>query len=405
VSTPDLGSWEPPSGILADYERLWIDTSDAPRVYHVAVGLSVLAATLETRCYLPFGGDRIYPNLWCIILGPSSFFRKSSCLAKGRKTLVRANPDALLPDEFSREALLKRLSTRGQGLLTYSEFSGALATFGRDYMSGTKELLTDLYDSPESYTRVVGPTEFKATNVCLPILAASQTGWFLEKLKGGDIRGGFLARFSFWPAFEKRRFLAFPPEPDITLFREVVRDLQLLAAESPRACSLGPGVEARYAKWLEKHERELHGHPRGDDLSPFWSRLSIMTLKFAMLLQASHDGATEITLDVLERALALTDFLKRALGYLFQDEFAFTREQQDRQKVLRKITNTPGVTYRDLMRACSLSKVEMDRVLATLGAEERIVREGKAFRLRDDSSAIVSATGTDVVHPTLMRVK
>jgi hypothetical protein len=57
------------------------------------------------------------------------------------------------------------------------------------------------------------------------------------------------------------------------------------------------------------------------------------------------------------------------------------------------------------MRACSLSKVEMDRVLATLGAEERIVREGKAFRLRDDSSAIVSATGTDVVHPTLMRVK
>lgn len=401
---PDLGAWEPPSGILADYERVWLDTSDAPRVYHVAVGLAVLAATVETRCYLPFGGDRLYPNLWIIILGPSSFFRKSSCLAKGRKTLGQANPDALLPDEFSREALLKRLSSRGQGLLTYSEFSGALATFGRDYMSGTKELLTDLYDSPESYTRVVGPTEFKASNVCLSLLAASQTGWFLEKLKGGDIRGGFLARFSFWPAFEKRRFLAFPPEPNADRLRSVVADLRLLAHMPPRPCALGHGVESRYAKWLEKHERELHSHPRGDDLSPFWSRLSVMTLKFAMLLQLSHDSSPVITLPTLDRALDLTDFLKRALGHLFQDEFAFTKDQQDRQKVLRKITNTPGVVYRDLMRACSLTKTEMDRVLATLRAEERITQEGKSFYLSAESGP-VSATGTDTNHPMFMRVK
>ncbi len=401
---PDLGTWEPPSGILAEYERLWLDTSDAPRVYHVAVGLAVLAAAVETRCYLPFGGDRLYPNLWILILGPSSFFRKSSSLAKGRKTVNLANPEALLPDEFSREALLKRLSNRGQGLLTYSEFSGALANFGRDYMSGTRELLTDLYDSPESYTRVVGPTEFKATNVCLSILAASQTGWFLEKLKGGDIRGGFLARFSFWPAFEKRRFLAFPPEPNAEQLRAVVGDLRMLATKPSRPCSLGLGVEARYAKWLEKHERELHGHPRCDDLSPFWSRLSVMALKFAMLLQLSHDGSPVIQVNTLESALALTDFLKRTLGHLFQDEFAFTKDQQDRQRVLRKITNTPGVLYRDLMRACSLSKAEMDRVLATLGAEERIVRDGKAFYLSTES-ALVSATGTDAIHPTFSRLK
>ena len=63
-NVPDLGRWEPPTGILSDYERLWIETSDAPRVYHIAVGLAVIVATVEQRAWLPFGGDHIYPNLW-----------------------------------------------------------------------------------------------------------------------------------------------------------------------------------------------------------------------------------------------------------------------------------------------------------------------------------------------------
>ena len=71
-------------------------------------------------------------------------------------------------------------------------------------MSGTKELLADLYDCPDEYTRLVGQQTWHLKNVCLSILAAAQTDWFIEKLKQGDVRGGFLARFSYWPAFQKR---------------------------------------------------------------------------------------------------------------------------------------------------------------------------------------------------------
>ena len=380
---PDLGAWSAGPGLLDDYERLWLETSDAPRVYHVAAGLAVIASAVENRVYLPFGGERIYPNIWALLLGPSSFFRKSTCISKARKTLSRAHPDALLPDEFSREALLKKLSSRGQGLLTYSEFSGALATFGKDYMSGTKELLTDLYDCPASYSRVVGQTEFKAVGICLSLLAASQTGWFLEKLKGVDMRSGFIARFSFWPAFDKKRFIAIPPEPDTQLSNDIVKRLQALTHIRPQPCVLNRAVQDRYTSWLERHERELHGHPRCDDLSPFWSRLSIMTMKFAMVLQLARDAAPEIELDAMERAIGLTDFLKRALVHLFAEEFAFTREDQDRKKVLRHVRAKPGIWYRDLMRACSMQKFQMDRVLETLGAEEHVEKrqDGKRVSL------------------------
>lgn len=94
IDAPDLRQWEPPIGVLRECELVWTPTSDAPREYHVAAGLAVIAATVENRVYLPFGGDRIYPNVWALLLGPSSFFRKSTCVGKARKTLNRLEADA-----------------------------------------------------------------------------------------------------------------------------------------------------------------------------------------------------------------------------------------------------------------------------------------------------------------------
>jgi hypothetical protein len=407
VDAPDLRKWEPPSGVLRDYEETWCATSDAPREYHIAAGLAVIAATIENRVYVPFGGDRIYPNVWALILGPSSFFRKSSCVNKARKTIGRlqtggAGRGALLPDEFSREALLKHLSERGQGLLTYSEFSGALACFGRDYMAGSKELLSDLYDSPDTYTRIVAGQTWQLKDVCLSILAASQTDWFLEKLKAGDVRGGFLARFSYWPAFTKKVFLAIPPEPDGPTFNRLVHGLNDLRRISG-AISL-TYVKDRFTAWLERHERELGKSPRAGDLSAFWSRLSIMTLKFATLLQVAHNRQLVISQDVLESAITLTEFLKAALRHLFDEEFAFDQGMKDRQRVLRIVRNRPGLNFRDLLRASSMLKKNLIPVIDTLRAEEQITVQDNAY-FPSEASVAVSEASTDKVRSTLMRVK
>jgi hypothetical protein len=400
ASGVDAFRWEAPSGALRDYEMLWTPTSDAPRVYHIPCGLVVIATAVENRIYLPFGGDRIYPNLWALILGPSSFFRKTTCISKARKTIGKiyqphegdtAAAGPLLPDEFSREALLRRLSERGQGLLTYSEFSGALAAFGRDYMSGTRETLSDLYDAPESYTRLVGEKTFTIKQPCLSILAASQTDWFLEKVKGGDIRGGFLARFSFWPAFNKNRFLAVPPPPDQQLANALVKQLNDIR-KLKGAIEIPPAVQGQYAKWLERHEQSLQGQERAADLSPFWSRLSIMTLKIATLLQVSHNQQLCLTADSMERAIALTEFLKGSLRQLFAEEFAFSKDMQDRQRVLRAIQKRPdGVARRDLMRASSLLMRQFDGIIDTLIAEGRVVHRDKLYFPEDAAAAYANS--------------
>jgi len=268
--------------------------------------------------------------------------------------------------------LVTRLAERAQGLLTYSEFSGALAAFSRDYMSGIKELLADLYDSPPKYERVVGQRTLVVKEVCISLLGASQTDWLLEKLKETDIRGGFMARMTFWPAFTKRRFIALPPEPDCQIGNELVRSLNQIRALQG-AMVLPSSCRDRYAVWLEQHERELETLPGAGNLGPFWSRLSVTTLKMAVILSVARTGTLLMDDDALEAAVGLTEFLKAALARLFSQEMAFTKGMRDRGKVLAMINRKPGIAYRDILRNANLLKKELDPVLETLRAEQQVV--------------------------------
>ena len=356
---------------------------------------------------MPFGDDRIYGNSWNVLLGPSSTYRKSTVVKFARRTLgylSAGQPDAyVFPDEFSKEAFVSVLSEKPQGLLTYREFSGALAGFSRDYMSGIKELLADLYDCPEHYERVVGKQKLTATNVCLSILAASQTDWLLDKLHENDMRGGFLARFTFWPAFYKRRFLAIPPEPDAQKRGELLRHLNSIRKlEGPLV--LPTSVRDQYHIWLQEHERQLEALPRAGQLGPFWSRMGITTLKLALVLHVGTAGTLLMDDAALTSAIGLTDFLKAALGKLFEEEIAFTPGMKDRQKVLRLITNRPGISYRDLLRASSLTKKQLEPALETLLCEGTVRREKDGCLYVSALSVPVSKAPTDTVSPISTRV-
>jgi hypothetical protein len=411
---PEL-TWRPQSGVLADYVAYVEPTTDAPSVYHVFAGLVAIATIVGSAVYLPFGGERIYPNLWALILGPSSFYRKSTALAKAKRLIARLEaPDddgsaparsRLLPNEFSREALLKHLSDNPQGLLSFSEFSGFLAMCSRDYMSGTRELLADLYDSPNSYTRLLGTATYTVRNPCLSILAASQTDWLLEKVREGDLRGGFLARFAFVPAFSKPRFLAVPPAPDNAIGVRLLHGASALRKIRGEA-GLQKIPEMRFSSWLERHERELDGAEHVGELSPFWSRLSIITLKLAMLLQLADDRSLVIGPEAMESALALTEFLKASLRTLFREQFVFSKEMKARQRVLAFITRRPGLTSRDILRNSGLLQRDLMPVIATLLAEQTVqCDKGKYFPAEvSDLSVPVGTTSTDASMPTFSSV-
>ena len=378
-----------PNGVLKDYVNYWRPTTDAPSIYLVSGALITTASLMRSRVFVSFGGQPLHPNLWILLLGPSSLFRKTTCINKARSTIANLSPELLMPEEFSREALVRHLSAQPSGLVTASEFSGTLATLSRDYMAGTKELLADLYDAPPTYSRIVGKERLEVVQPCLSLFAASQTGWFLEKVKEIDLQSGFLARFIYMPAFNKPPSIAIPPDPDSALgdvLHARLRDLTLVEGR----LALSPKVVGQYARWMEDHENELLKQDEQiERLSPFWTRLTATTLKLAMILQVSSDGRLELTEDTLERAIKLTTLFKDNLRQLFLNEFTFTRDMAHKKKVLRLIEKNgeKGIDRRDLMRNSNLLKKDFDPVLQTLIEEGSVYSDaggtnGSATRVR-----------------------
>ena len=105
-----------------DYMEYASTLTDAPDEFHNFMALGILSTVIGNQAYIPFGTNRIYPNLWIILLAQSSFFRKSTSLTLGTRLLRDMHKGGLiLPDEFSREQLVQNLAKQSRGLFVWSE--------------------------------------------------------------------------------------------------------------------------------------------------------------------------------------------------------------------------------------------------------------------------------------------
>lgn len=377
IGTPDFGMATPERGFLKGYCDYASELTDAPEHYHLFTGHSVLSATLGRNVYIPFGAQKIFPNLWVILLAPSSVFRKSTAMSLGRSILNKMDDSLILPNEFTPESLLAGLSDKTQGIFLWSEFGGALSCFERSYMIGMKETLTDLYDCPPVYKRKLKSEEFVIKEPCLSILAGTAMDWFLDKCKEGDVRGGFLARFVYVPAFEKTKRIAIPQKPDPAAAAKLVRELQeLQKIEGEVQLDL---IKQRYEEWLFAHEDELLQENNGGSLSGFWSRLGTYCLKFALLYHISEEKNLQISTVSLLKAIDLVELLKDNVRKLVKEEWVFGQDAKDKQKVLRIIRKNPGIQRRRLLQNSNMLARRLNMIIATLQQEGSIREEKRQY--------------------------
>jgi hypothetical protein len=189
-----------------------------------------VAAVLERRVRIPYWAQHIYPSLYAAAMAPSSRFHKTSAQAPPVRLLSsfstsrrRKDPNnktatitdeapIVLPREFSTEAFLEILSEQPCGILTWGEIGLALKRLGRDYNAGMVELLTELYDCPETpLVKRLRSGEWTITNPCLSIFGATTQHWLESSLTEDLALGGFLPRWLIIPATEPEEFIEIPP--------------------------------------------------------------------------------------------------------------------------------------------------------------------------------------------------
>lgn len=361
----------PDKGFIKDYYDYASPVTEAPEIYHVFVSMALVAAVCSRGVSLNIGASKLFPNLWILLVGPSSRLRKTTAIRVGSNLLLQCDEDAIFPNEFTSEALLELLQEKPEGLFCWSEFGGVLEQFNRSYMAGTKEMLTDLFDCPPLHKRKLKSGEVKITSPCISILSASTIEWLQSKIKENDVMSGFLARFLYVVADSPSKILPFPPPSDEGRAQELVQKLKSMAAIKGNM-PLSQAALDMYEDWYREQRAPVEAEPGNDRIAPFMSRLESYVLKFAMIYQLAEDGRLEVHEQNMQLALHLTRLLQLNVRCLFDDGLVFGREAQDAQKVLRITKRAKVITRSDLVKAFRDGAKRLDDALKTLTESEEI---------------------------------
>ncbi|MCH7823390.1 MAG: DUF3987 domain-containing protein [Acidobacteria bacterium] len=368
----------PEDGLFRRYIEWAEPVTDAPIEFHVASSLALAGTVAGRKIWLDRGHGRLYPNVWVLILAPSSFYRKSTAISQAEHLLWDYRDGVyLLPNEASPEKFLDNLKSQPTGLFRHKEFAALLAQFDRSYMMGFKELLTELYDCPRRYTRTLRREEVVVENPCLSILAASTFDWLLEKTKAGDIRGGFFSRFLYFAPRLKSKRLAFPLPGDEGLENRIANEICLLDGMEGEV-RLADDARDYYERWIFNHEDELDGHEHAGMLSGFYTRYADYALKFAMLYAATADRSLIVSRERVIQAIELVEFLKATIRRLVTEDFTFSWYDKHRKRVLDQIRRSGGrMEYSPLLKNLHLPANQVGQILGTMCDDGTLVRDGK----------------------------
>lgn len=350
---------------LDQYTAWATECTDAPAIFHRWGGYMALSSALGRRLTFRFGAFDIAPNLYVLLLAPSSIYRKSTALHLSKRIAGKCAAYALTGDG-SPEGFIEDLREHPQGTLYYSELSALLAQFDREYAAALRPLLTDLYDTPDTYRRKLRSAEINILKPCISIFAASVLDWVMDKVKQADFAGGFLTRFILVSATRKEKSMAIPPPADIEAENRLTAELHNIVGFLKGEVSLEP-IRAEYEKWVAGFEKRAGHSPL---LAAFISRLQIACLKLAVL-EAASDGASQVlSSEALARAINSIEDVADATASLEDNELGYAndRESQDLRTVSRIVRTAGEVGWSELLRKTRLPARRLDFAVKTLTA-------------------------------------
>jgi hypothetical protein len=364
---------------IDDYTNYCSETTDAPPEYHRYVAMSLIGSLLGKKVFFQLGDTEIYPNLWLILLAPSSLYRKSTSISLGCKIISNINRDIFYPPQFSQEKILEILNEKPSGIFVFYEFLTFMKMLDRDYMAGTKSMFTELFDVPDYFSRKTKSVEVNIKKPCISILSATTVNWFLEAIQEQDMEGGFLPRFLYVPAQTKLKDNPLPDPVDKVLKRKIANQLYsllnpILNKKDPLCLKMSPESKKLYIKWYERY-RDLMSSQTIKHKT-FMVRFNIYLIKFSIICQALEGFKDNyIHFIAMEKAIKYINCLEQKIINLCEDELAFTPADKSKKKILKIIREgkEDGVKKSEILHKSGMLSYYLNKVLSSLIEEDKIV--------------------------------
>lgn len=381
-------------GWLREYLR-YSEGQEAPEVFHLWVGLSVLSAAMGRQVVLDRGFYQLYPNLYVILVAGSAVCRKSVAIAMGKRFMNSLDRGIhTISDKVTPEKLLVDLAENGeevrsdgsisvsaQGAIVADELSVFLSQ--QSVNAGMIPLLTKLYDCQEFPFRygTKGQGTLEVKDPCVTILAGSNPRFLKLAIPPDHVGGGFLSRTVFVYHNKPKKPIPWPKlsEDERMMSYRLISDLNHI---SKLEGEFKPSREAFdwYGDWYAEEIDRISGYDELD--GEILARSPDVLLKVAMLLSLSESDDLVIQLDHMQAAHAIIRDAQEHYPEALSSLMADTPTTSAIDKVLEKIRKEGKITYRSLLRKCwrFAPAAVMAEALETLeeGGLIRTRREGRS---------------------------
>lgn len=421
--TAVTGSWEPlliPELVQPEeYEEdTFIDqyfewasqATDAIEIYHELSAAMLMSSALAGHLRLDVSYGSMIPNLWGLVLGDSTLSRKTTAMSMAMSILREVDDEAVLATDGSAEGLLSGLSTRpGRVSVFYKdEVSGFFDSINRkDYLAGMPETLTQLYDVPEVYHRVLRKETITITKPVFIFFGGGIREQVYSLLSDQYILSGFLPRFLIVSGnadLSKIRPTGPPNMEGVDKRQKIVNTLmdakELYNIENEGFMRIGsqsiplksltdvpqtqavmtPQAWELYGRYeLTMLEAATHSYYAMLAL-PTFERLSRSLLKLATLLaavrQEPRDGAIDVEVrDVIQAARFVQKWGQFSVDLIMNAGKSDMMRQLE--KIRRTIEGKPGIAKSELLRATHMSSRHMNDIISTLLDRGEIQRKTK----------------------------
>ena len=361
---------------------------ESPSLFHFWVGTSVIASTMERRCYINRGYYTLFPNLYIVLIGASARVRKTSAISIGYEIFREANSKSVIVSQKTTPEAIISIFVEGYkergvsgGVIVADELGVFLG--GQLKSMDLMQLLTKWYDCPKhfEYHTMMRGKEIMDCVYC-NMIAGTTPQWLKDSMPPHAVGGGFTSRIIFVYQDKPEKLVAFPEITDAQKRMKVklLHDLQSISKLKGQY-KLTKGAREWYERWyMDVFRPETTPHMA---LDGYFGRKHDTLLKVAMCLSASKSG--NLIVDEIELRMALKalnkneQFLPDTLRLI-----QMTDVGEEMEKVLRVICRKEEIDFIALSRSVSycINARHLDEILNDLIAADRIahyIKEGKRW--------------------------
>lgn len=335
------------------YISLFEACSDAPTEFILTSLLPSLGAAISTTRWINWGNKKVYPNVWTMLVGPSTLVRKSTALNIGLHFNVerdgeQAGRSYILPNDGSFAALLAVLESEKQGVLKHSEVASLLECMGKGYNSNMKSLFTDFFDVPCVHkVHLKGEEDILIKLPIFSMATGTTINWLKQNVTRNDCESGFLARFLFCAKDRRDKSIAVPDVPDHKKMEEMRKAYNLIFDLPSSEISMDASYKKAYEEYHGNVE-SLFSNPLLDTATKsLLSRLQTDYFLKLTIIECVLCDTLTATATVAKRVQSMMEFyVGQAISAM--DQIMRTEKSKSEVKVLEYLKGRGKASSTDL---------------------------------------------------------